>query len=157
TEQRLGERYGDELRRQVLAARERLSAAGCPVPAVEAQVRYAWVRERAAFCVRRPGKRPASWTDRIDRVVTHRLWGTLIFAALMFVVFQAIFTWARPLMALITGGKDLLAGGVRASLPAGPLASLLADGVVEGAGSVLVFLPQILILFGFIAVLEDCG
>src|SRR5438132_6946910 len=75
----------------------------------------------------------------------------------MFIVFQAIFTWANWPMDRIKDGKDALAGWLRDLLPAGPLTSLLADGVVEGAGSVLVFLPQILILFGFIAILEDCG
>jgi ferrous iron transport protein B len=127
------------------------------VPAVEAQVRYTWVRERVTGCLERPAKRPDSWTDRIDRVVTHRVWGTLIFAALMFVVFQAIFTWATWPMDRIKGGKDLLADWISDVMPAGALTSLLADGIVEGVGSVLVFLPQILILFGFIAVLEDCG
>jgi ferrous iron transport protein B len=75
----------------------------------------------------------------------------------MFVVFQAIFTWATPLMDLIGAGKDALADLLRGVLPAGPLASLLIDGGLEGVGSVVVFLPQILILFAFIAVLEDCG
>src|SRR5262249_19806870 len=116
-----------------------------------------WIREKTAGCVERPAQRPVTWTDRIDRVLTHRLWGTLCFAALMFLVFQAIFTWAVPVMDLIKGGKTALAGALRDGLPPGPLTSLLADGVVEGVGSVLVFLPQILILFGFIAVLEDCG
>jgi ferrous iron transport protein B len=75
----------------------------------------------------------------------------------MALIFQAIFTWATPLMDGIKAGKSLLAGLVRDGLGTGPLGSLLADGVIEGVGSVLVFLPQILILFGFIAILEDCG
>ena len=75
----------------------------------------------------------------------------------MFVVFQSIFTWAKPLMDLIKAGKDWLAGWLQAACRPGPLTSLLVDGVLEGVGSVLVFLPQILILFGFIAILEDCG
>src|SRR5262249_60878963 len=97
------------------------------------------------------------WTGRLDRVLTHRVWGTLFFLVVMFVVFQAIFTWARPLMKLIGDGKDALSGVLRDALPPGPLTSLLTDGVIEGVGSVVVFLPQILILFGFIAILEDCG
>ncbi len=75
----------------------------------------------------------------------------------MFVVFQSIFTGAQPLMDLIRAGKNLLSEGVRAVLPPGPLTSLLTDGIIEGVGGILVFVPQILILFGFIAVLEDCG
>src|SRR5262249_20670490 len=90
-------------------------------------------------------------------ILTHKLWGTLIFLAVMFLVFQSIFTWARPAMKLIGDGKDLAGESLRTWMHPGPLASLLVDGVVEGVGAVLVFLPQILILFAFIAVLEDCG
>lgn len=138
-------------------ARQRLVAAGCGVPGVEARTRYAWIRQAIAGCVQRPDKRPVSWTDRLDKVLTHRLWGTLIFLALMFLVFEAIFEGARPLMHAIGAGKELLADLLRGSLPPGPLTSLLLDGIVEGVGAVVTFLPQIVILFGFIAVLEDCG
>jgi ferrous iron transport protein B len=157
TEQRLAARLGPGIKEQVRQARERLREAGCPVPAVEARTRYGWIREVTAGCIQRPEKRPVTWTDRLDRVLTHKVWGTLVFLALMFVVFQAIFTWSRPLMKGISDGKDWLAGLLRDALPAGPFTSLLIDGGLEGVGSVLVFLPQILILFGFIAVLEDCG
>ena len=157
TEQRLAGERGEELRLQVKEARQRLATAGCGVPAVEARVRYAWIRERTDGCILRPAQRPVTWTDRLDRVLTHRVWGTVCFAALMFLVFQAIFTWANPVMDLIKAAKTFLAEGLREALPAGALTSLLADGVIEGVGSVLVFLPQILILFAFIAVLEDCG
>lgn len=157
TEQRLAANHGRSLREHVLAARQRLGGAGCPVPAVEARIRYGWIRESAAGCVQRPEQRPVNWTDRIDRVLTHRFWGTLVFLALMFIVFQSIFTWAEPLMKAIGAGKDALAEWLRGSLPPGPLTSLLVDGIVTGVGSVLVFLPQIVILFGFIAILEDCG
>jgi ferrous iron transport protein B len=157
TERRLAERCGPELSGRVQAARQRLAAAGCPVPAVEARTRYAWIREALSGCVQRPAQRPITWTDRLDRVLTHKVWGTLLFLALMFVVFQSIFTWARPLMDLIGKGQDFLGGLVHGGMEPGPLRSLLIDGVIKGVGSVLVFLPQIMILFGFIAVLEDCG
>ena len=62
-----------------------------------------------AGCVERPAQRPVTWTDRLDRVLTHALWGTLVFLVLMFLVFQSIFTWASPLMELIDDGKDRLA------------------------------------------------
>jgi ferrous iron transport protein B len=156
TEQRLSGRH-DDIGRQLPEARRRLAAAGCPVPAIEARTRYAWIRQATAGCVQRPAQRPVTWTDRLDRVLTHRVWGTVIFLALMFVVFQSIFTWANPLMKLIGSGKDQLGMLLRELLPAGPLASLMVDGALEGVGSVLVFLPQIVILFAFIAVLEDCG
>jgi ferrous iron transport protein B len=156
-ERRLTEQFGPGVRERVAAARLRLAAAGCPVPLVEARTRFAWIKAITAECVSRPAVRPVMWTDRLDRLLTHRIWGTLAFLGVMFLVFQSIFTWARPLMDLIAAGQDWLAGGTRAGLPPGPLTSLLADGVVKGVGSVVVFLPQILILFFFIAVLEDCG
>jgi ferrous iron transport protein B len=138
-------------------ARRRLAEAGCVVPAVEARTRYAWIRQMTAGCIRRSSRRPVTWTDRLDRILTHKIWGTVIFLGLMFVVFQSIFTWATPLMDLIKSGKDVLRSMLRDGLPAGPLSSLITDGVLEGVGSVLVFLPQIAILFGFMAILEDCG
>jgi ferrous iron transport protein B len=138
-------------------ARGRLEAAGCPVPLVEARTRYNWIRTTLAGCIQRPAQRPKTWTDRLDRVLTHRVWGTLVFLAMMFLVFQTIFTWARPLMDVIGMGKDALAAWLGSAMPAGALKSLLVDGALEGVGSVLVFLPQIMILFAFIAVLEDCG
>jgi ferrous iron transport protein B len=157
TEKRLADRFGTDFREPLRQARERLAAAAAKVPAVEMQSRYAWIRGITATCVRRPAQRPVTWTDRIDRILTHRIWGTAAFLAIMFVVFQAIFTWARPLMDAIDGGKDALIESIRPHLSPGPFTSLLLDGIVQGVGSVAVFLPQILILFGFIAVLEDCG
>ncbi len=154
TERRLG---GEGMSAAVKAARARLAEAGCPVPAVEARVRYGWIREATAGCVQRPERRPVSWTDRLDRVLTHRLWGTLVFLAVMFLIFESIFTLAKPLMEWITQGQGALASLVSGLMEPGAFRSLLVDGVIRGVGSVLVFLPQILILFGFIAVLEDCG
>jgi ferrous iron transport protein B len=158
TEERLVGRYGASIALQVRAARQRLAEAGCGVPGVEARARYGWIRSLTSGCIHRPEKRPVTWTDRLDRVLTHRLWGTLIFLALMFVVFQSIFTWAKPLMDWIGKGQDFLGEVVGDVLTEpGPLRSLLVEGIIKGVGSVLIFLPQIVILFGFIAVLEDCG
>jgi ferrous iron transport protein B len=150
-------RAGAESLPRVVAARERLAAAGCSVPGVEVRTRYTWIRSITNGCIARPELRPVTATDRLDRVLTHKFWGTLIFLGVMFLVFQSIFTWARPLMKIVGVSKDFLADGLRSALPAGPLTSLLTDGVIEGIGGVATFLPQILILFGFIALLEDCG
>ncbi len=90
-------------------------------------------------------------------MLTHRFAGLLIFAVLMVVVFQAIFSWAQPLMALCGAGQSAVSGFVASLIPPGTLRSLLTDGVVAGVGGVLVFLPQIGMLFLFIGLLEDCG
>jgi ferrous iron transport protein B len=139
------------------AARSRLAAAGCPVPAVEAIARYEWIAKILEGAIGRPTKRTESATDRLDRILTSRIWGTLVFALLMLIVFSSIFIAARPIMELIDGGVKWLGDRVETAMPEGALQSLLSKGVIAGAGSVIVFLPQILILFGFIAVLEDCG
>jgi ferrous iron transport protein B len=157
TEERLVATLGEQVRDRVAQARQRLIAAGCPVPAVEARSRYAWIREATAGCVERPAHRPVTWTDRLDRVLTHRLWGTLFFLGLMFFLFESIYTGARPAMKAIDSAREWLGGLVAGSLPPGPFTSLLVEGVIGGVGAVVVFLPQILILFLFIALLEDCG
>jgi ferrous iron transport protein B len=96
-------------------------------------------------------------SEQIDTVVLHPIAGPVILAALMFLVFQAVFSWANVPMDLIKNGVDALGGWVGGHLGEGPLRGLLVDGIFGGVGSVLVFLPQILILFFFILVLEDCG
>jgi ferrous iron transport protein B len=152
------QRFAGRLNGYSLAeARSRLGAAGCPVPATEARTRYGWIREAVAGCVERPDRRPDTATDWLDRLLTHRVWGTLVFLVVMFLVFNAIYVGAKPLMESINGGKDAVSEWVGGLLPPGPFTSLLTDGVINGVGSVVVFLPQILILFAFIAVLEDCG
>jgi ferrous iron transport protein B len=96
-------------------------------------------------------------SEQIDQVVLHPVLGPVILAALMFLVFQAVFSWAAVPMDLIKSGVESLGAWVGASLAEGPLRSLVVEGIFGGVGSVLVFLPQILILFFFILVLEDCG
>jgi len=144
-------------RDQLTTARERLAAGGMPVPAIEAMSRYAWVGEVTSAAVKRPASRQVTLSDRIDRILTHRLLGTLIFAALMLTVFMTIFTWAGVPMDLIDEGFAAAGEMVSSRMAEGPLQSLIADGVIAGVGGVVIFLPQILILFFFIAVLEDCG
>ncbi len=94
---------------------------------------------------------------RLDAVVMHPVAGPVLLAALLFCVFQAVFSWAEAPMDWIDAGVGWLGDTVRALLPVGPLQSLLVDGLIAGVGSVLVFLPQILILFFFILLLEDSG
>ncbi len=96
-------------------------------------------------------------TEKIDGVVLHPLVGPLLLTAIMFFVFQAVFSWAVVPMELITAGVDGVGAWLGALMSEGLLRSLLIEGILGGVGSVLVFLPQILILFFFILVLEDCG
>src|ERR1700692_2493612 len=101
--------------------------------------------------------RPDTWTARIDAVVLHPLAGLVILALILFVMFQAVFAWAQPLMELLQSGFDGLGQLVHETLPAGLLQSFLQNGVISGVGSVIVFLPQIIIIFLFILLLEDFG
>jgi len=101
--------------------------------------------------------RPDTWTARVDSVVLHPVFGLVILAAILFVMFQAVFAWAQPVMELIAGGFEALGQWVQATLPAGLLQSFIQNGVISGVGSVLVFLPQIIIIFLFILLLEDFG
>ncbi|MDP4594308.1 MAG: ferrous iron transport protein B [Beijerinckiaceae bacterium] len=97
------------------------------------------------------------WTTRIDNVLLHPVAGIVILLAVLFLIFQAVFSWAAPVMDLIKTSFDFLAGTIKAYLPAGMLSNLLTDGIIAGVGAVLVFLPQIAILFFFIILLEDFG
>src|SRR3954452_2740977 len=101
--------------------------------------------------------RPDTWTARIDAVVLHPLGGLLILALILFVMFQAVFAWAQPLMELLSSSFGALGQLVHDTLPAGLLQSFLQNGVISGVGSVVVFLPQIIIIFLFILLLEDFG
>ncbi|MDE2414931.1 MAG: ferrous iron transporter B [Comamonadaceae bacterium] len=95
--------------------------------------------------------------DRIDALVLHPLWGTLLLAATLFLMFQAVFSWAEVPKGWIQGVTTLAAEWLNAHMAEGPLRSLLTNGVIAGAGGVVVFLPQILILFFFILALEESG
>lgn len=151
------QRFPQTLPQAVSAARERLKAAGCKVPSAEARLRYAWARQVLTDIVTAPTERAQTFSDRVDRWLTHRVYGLLAFVLVMFLVFQSLYTAAEPLMESIENGQKAVGSAVSEFLAPGPLQSLLVDGVVAGVGSVIVFLPQIVLLFLFIAILEDCG
>jgi ferrous iron transport protein B len=115
------------------------------------------VRRILDLAVSAPAQSHDVLSEKIDNVVLHPVIGPIILAVLMFLVFQAVFSWATPPMDMIKDGVDHLGGLVKDAMPDGILRSLLVEGILGGAGSVLVFLPQILILFFFILFLEDCG
>ncbi|NBP63913.1 MAG: ferrous iron transporter B, partial [Bacteroidetes bacterium] len=96
-------------------------------------------------------------TQRLDAVLLHPIGGIISFLLIMAVFFQSIFSWAIPFMDLIESGFSVLQGMVLQSLPPGIVSDLIARGLIAGVGSVIVFLPQIIILNIFIVILEDCG
>jgi ferrous iron transport protein B len=102
-------------------------------------------------------EKPDTWTARIDAVVLHPVAGLAILALILFVMFQAVFAWAQPLMELLSDSFGALGQFVHDTLTAGLLQSFLQNGVISGVGSVIVFLPQIIIIFLFILLLEDFG
>ena len=98
-----------------------------------------------------------SWTDRIDNILTDRVYGTLVFAVVMWMLFESIFSWSDPFIGMIEDATAALQGVAIALLPVGPLQDLVVNGVIAGVGNVVVFVPQIALLFVFIAFLEDLG
>lgn len=98
-----------------------------------------------------------NYSRKIDRVLTHKIWGYLIFFGLLFIIFQAIFAWATVPMDWIDWLFANISSYLSAVLPDGPLTSLLADGIVPGIGGIVIFVPQIAILFAFISLLEESG
>jgi ferrous iron transport protein B len=159
-ERRAVEAGGARVSDALAAARARLEAAGHPVAGLEASRRYAAIGPVVDAAVARPAEERTTATDRIDAVLTHRLLGSVVFLALMTAMFLSIFSWAAPVMDFVDVDvfgrlqEWIVSAGF---LGGGLLESLVVDGIVGGVGGVLVFLPQILILAGFLAVLEDCG
>lgn len=127
-----------------------------PPMAAEARVRYGWVRETLAQ-VQKSARPFRTWRTQVAEFINQPVAGTLGLFIVMAVVFQAVFAWATPLMDLIDAGTASLGVSVAALLGDGAFSSLIADGVIAGVGSVIIFLPQILILFLFIILLEDSG
>lgn len=146
-----------EVRRVVKTVRERAEASGRNLDLEIIGDRYARIDRLLAVVQRLPENAGPSWTHRIDSVLTHRLWGTVVFAAVMFIVFQALFSWAEPAIALIEAAVAATQRAARTLLPDGPLVDLISDGVIAGVGNVVVFVPQIALLFFFIGLLEDLG
>ncbi|RZL13448.1 MAG: ferrous iron transport protein B, partial [Hymenobacter sp.] len=125
--------------------------------AAETVGRYAHINElllEVVTVTRTERREPAS--NRIDKVLTHRVFGYLIFLAILFLLFQAIFAWAQYPMDLIDQGISALSGAIQARF-SGPLVRLLTEGIIAGLGGVLIFIPQIALLFAFLAVLEETG
>lgn len=146
-----------QLEPEVLAARSRLETAGVDWRSAPIEARYARAAAIQTAVTRETPMPHESRSDRLDRVLTHRIWGLAIFVLIMAAMFQCIFSFAQLPMDLIKSAVDAVAGAVGAWLGPGDLQSLLSNGVIKGVGAVIVFLPQICLLFLFISLLEDTG
>lgn len=137
--------------------REKYQFDSIALQAQETIDRYARISELLLDVVRvTRAEQNESASNRLDRVLTHKIWGYLIFLWVLFMLFQAIFSWAAYPMDLIDQGVAWLGAQVK-TLGEGPLIDLLSDGIIAGLGGVLMFIPQIALLFAFIAVLEESG
>lgn len=119
--------------------------------------RYSFISNVVQESVRHNDQAEHRFSEKIDRVLTHRFFGLAILVGILLVVFQAIFSWATLPMDLLEQGFGTLGDTVRSQMPEGILTDLIVDGIIAGVGGVLVFLPQILLLFLFISILEDTG
>ncbi len=149
--------YNGEIAQAVAGSRQRLEGAGVDWRTAAIEARYARVAAVHQEAVDESASLLETFSDRLDRVLTHRLWGVLIFVALMALMFQSIFTFAKLPMDALQSGVAWLGEQLGRLMPAGDLRSLLVDGVIAGVGAVVVFLPQICLLFLFIGLLEDTG
>jgi len=145
----------EPFRRACVEAAGVARGAGLDLDAEIIRTRYDLIDARWERLHRPPPPRDA--TERLDRVLLHPVWGFALFLLLMGLVFQALFSWADPAIGLVEYLFGWLGEGLRTALPAGTLTDLLVEGVVGGVGNVIVFLPQILLLFFFIGLLEDSG
>ncbi len=151
----LRESLGDNALGRVTALRETICANEPPL-AVEARKRYAWIKAALPQIEMKAGA-TARWSSKVVAWLNRPFPATAMFLLVMGAVFQAVFAWATPMMDFIDGVTSGTGAWIGELLPAGILTSLLVDGIIAGVGSVIIFLPQILILFLFIIVMEDTG
>ena len=144
------------LPRQAGQARLSVEEAEARLNAVDTQALYAQVEDILRQVVRQDLTLPA-WHRKLDDLIMHPVWGMLLLMLILMLVFQAVYAWAEPVMGLIEDSFAWLGDQVAEHMDEGPLSSLIKDGILAGVGSVLVFLPQITILFAFILLLEDSG
>jgi ferrous iron transport protein B len=149
--------YPEEICKAVEASRARLESAGVDWRSVAIEARYTAVNAICDDVLTETMTNHETFSDKLDRVLTHKIWGTLVFVAVMALMFQSIFTFAQIPMDAMKDAVSWLGGVVGRALPPGDLNSLLVGGVIAGVGAVVVFLPQILLLFFYIGLLEDTG
>lgn len=156
-EQRLVDRLGPAFGQELNQRRADIESAGFSVVELEARVRYDVINRVILKTVTRKLSQDRTQSDVVDRVLTHPVWGLLILVVILGAVFQSVYAWSAPVMGLIDQAFAGLATLTERWIPPGAISSLVSGGVIAGVGGVLIFLPQILVLFLFIAIMEDCG
>jgi ferrous iron transport protein B len=149
--------YPPLVREEVALARARLEGSGIDWRSAAIEARYARIAEIQRAVTKTLFHEKETFSDKLDRVLTHKVWGLLIFLALMLAMFQSIFSFAEIPMRWMESAVQWIGAQVQGAMPPGPLNDLLVNGVITGVGAVLVFLPQICLLFFFIGLLEDTG
>jgi len=151
------DRYAPELIDHVKKDRLQLEKLGIDRNSIVVESRYEWIKRVCTSSVVSQRQNTNTTSDKIDRVLTHKIWGFVIFIGLMAVMFQAIFSWANVPMLMIGDAINWMDSQIMQAMPAGDLRDLLVNGAIAGVGAVVTFLPQILFLFLFIGFLEDTG
>ncbi len=149
--------YPESIREAIRAARRRLEESGVDWRSAVIESRYQAIAAIQQNVTREATPPGHTFSDRLDRVLTHKVWGLLVFVAVLAAIFQSIFTLAQVPMEGLEHGVSWLGQHVEAWMPPGALRNLLVDGVIAGVGAVVVFLPQICLLFLFLGLLEDSG
>jgi len=155
--QKQNKHLDDNQAREVAHARENHGLNHHRLQIQEALARHASLEKQLAGVIKDPTKKKQYATERADRVLTHPFWGYAIFFALLLLIFQAIYTWSGPFMDAIDNAFAWLASSAAAGLPAGPINGLITDGIIAGIGGIVIFIPQIAILFVFISLMEESG
>ncbi|MGC8743083.1 MAG: ferrous iron transport protein B [Verrucomicrobiia bacterium] len=149
--------YSPAICKAVLEARRRIEEQGGDWETDPIEGRYISISKICAGCVAQIQNVQETFSDKLDRIITHRVFGLVIFFGIMLIMFQSIFRLAKAPMEWIGSLIEMLGGWVAANMPPGALTNLISNGVITGVGAVVVFLPQILLLFLFLSLLEDTG
>ncbi|MEK9137404.1 MAG: ferrous iron transporter B, partial [Bacteroidota bacterium] len=151
------DRFAPELIEHVKKDHQKLDFLGFDRQSVFVESRYDWIRSVCTKAVTQNNHARPTASDKIDRIVTHKVWGFIVFIGLMAVIFQSIFSWANLPMQLIGDGFTWIGQGITNAMPPGDLKDLIVNGALAGVAAVVTFLPQIVFLFLFLGLLEDTG
>ncbi|MFH1742378.1 MAG: ferrous iron transport protein B [bacterium] len=151
------DRYDTEVAAALKSGRAKIEAMGLDRGSFVIEARYQWIEQICGQVVRRGNHRKRNLSDTLDLVLTHKVWGFIVFFGLMALVFQTIFTWAEAPMDLIGNSIHWFGQIIQSNMPAGDLRDLIVKGAWGGVGAVVTFLPQIVLLFLFLGILEDTG